>query len=36
MPLKLRKYRFKIKELDMDVKQSEKLMWDYLKEIGYE
>jgi len=30
------KYRFKIKELDMDVKKSEKLMWDYLKEIGYE
>tara|TARA_B100001057_G_scaffold491229_1_gene581038 strand:- start:4775 stop:6490 length:1716 start_codon:yes stop_codon:yes gene_type:complete len=30
------KYRFKIKELEMDVKKSEEIMWKNLKEIGYE
>ena len=30
------KYRVSLHEIDVQVKQSEVLMWDYLKELGYE
>ena len=30
------KYRVSLYEIDTQVKQSEKVMWDYLKELGYE
>ncbi len=30
------KYRVSLHEIDTQVKQSEKAMWDYLKELGYE
>ena len=30
------KYQVSLNEIDTQVKQSEKVMWDYLKELGYE
>ena len=30
------KYRVSLHEIDAQVKQSEKVMWNYLKELGYE
>ncbi|MCY4262407.1 MAG: N-6 DNA methylase, partial [Candidatus Dadabacteria bacterium] len=30
------KYKLSLHEIDAQVKQSEELMWDYLKELGYE
>ena len=30
------KYRVSLHELDAEVKQSEEVMWGYLKELGYE
>ena len=29
------KYQVSLNEIDTQVKQSEKVMWDYLKELGY-
>ena len=30
------KYRVSLHEIDAQVKQSEEVMWGYLKELGYE
>jgi len=32
----LDKYRVSLREIDAQVKQSEEVMWGYLKELGYE
>ena len=30
------KYRVSLNEIDINVKKSEKVMWDYLKELGHD
>lgn len=30
------KYRVSLREIDVQVKRSEEVMWNYLKELGYE
>ena len=32
----IKKYRVSLHEIDAQVKQSEEVMWGYLKELGYE
>ena len=34
--IEFNKYRVSLHEIDTQVKKSEEVMWDYLKELGYE